>query len=245
MDINKIIKISEFLDKKGIHKEADKLDALIKVAQYVTLPSAFKPTELSTGNPFIDNLTKGLAESSFGYQAAGDNQYNMTGAYKSKFGPSGPLVLPTLTPKQQAKMESEGRYEDIANIMMRGGLQVEEYVRKYNDKLIGLSTMFRQYNQPNVSPEMKKQFFSNVPSTAASLVMQDLSVKPIKEWDARINEYMSLINKEAAPYVANFKQSIKQALNERAMDIRFKNPSQYAALLKDRDWKALTNKYGV
>lgn len=243
MNINKIIKISEFLDKKGIHKEADKLDTLIKVAQYVTLPSGYKPEQTSTGNLFIDNLTKGLEGSSFGYQAAGENQYNMTGAYKSKFGPSGPLVLPTLTPAQQAKMESEGRYQDIANIMMRGGLQVEEYVRKFNDKLIGLSTMFRQYNQPNVSPEMKKQFFSNVPSTAASLVMQDLSVKPIKEWDARINEYMSLISKEASPFVANFKQALKQALSERAMDIRYKNPSQYADLLKDKDWKALTKKY--
>ena len=80
MDINKIIKISEFLDKKGIHKEADKLDTLIKVAQYVTLPSGLKPTESSTGNPFIDNLTKGLDGISFGYQAAVDNQYNMTGA---------------------------------------------------------------------------------------------------------------------------------------------------------------------
>jgi hypothetical protein len=245
MNIDKIIRISEFLDKKGIYKEADKLDALVKVAQYVSLPSGYRPTETSSGNPFIDNLTKGLEGSSFGYQAAGNNQYNMTGAYKSKYGPEGPLVLPTLTPAQQAKMEAEGRYQDIANIMMRGGFQVENYLRNTNDKLIGLSTLMRQYNQSNVSPEYKKQFFANMPSTAASLAMQDLSVKPLSEWDDRINEYMEIVSKEAAPYLANFKQSIKQALTQRALDIRYKNPSQYAALLKDKNWKALSVKFGV
>jgi hypothetical protein len=245
MDINKIIKISEFLDMKGIHKEADKLDSLIKVAQYVTLPSGSKPTELSTGNPFIDNLTKGLGESSYGYQAAGDRQFNMTGAFKSKFGPSGPLVLPTLTPAQQAKMEQEGRYEDITNIMMRGGLQLEEYSRQGNERLIGLATLLSQYNQPNVSPDMKKQFFSNFPGTVSTLIMQDLSVRPLKQWDARIDEYLSVLSKKASPYMSNFRQAIKNALIQRVADIKYKSPSQYAALLKDKDWKAISSKYGV
>lgn len=245
MDINKIIKISEFLDKKGIHKEADKLDSLVKIAQYVTLPSNYKETQSEIPHPLLQGLRENLSGSSMGYGLAGDRQFNMTGAFKSKFGPSGPLVLPTLTPAQQAKMEQEGRFEDIANIMMRGGLQLEQYSRQGNERLIGLSTLLSQYNEPNVSPEMKKQFFSNFPGTVSTLITQDLAVRPLKEWDARINEYLAVLSKRASPYMANFKEAIKQALKERAADINYKNPSQYVELLKDKNWKALSSKYGV
>jgi hypothetical protein len=245
MNINKIIEISEFLDKYGIHEEADKLDSFIRVAQYVTLPSKSKNIEAPTGNSILDSMFKNMSQSSMGTQLADGRQYDMTGAYKSKFGPTGPLVLPTLTPAQQAKMEQEGRYQDIANIMMKGGLQVEKYSRLGNERLMGLATLLSQYNQPSVSPEMKKQFFSYFPSTVSSLITQDLGVRPLKEWDARINEYLAVLSKFASAYMPNFKNAIKEALAGRAAEINYQNPNQHAELLKDKNWKLLSNKYGV
>ncbi len=245
MNINKIIEISEFLDKNGIHEEADKLDSFIRIAQYVTLPSKSQNIEVNTGNSLLDSMFKNMSQSSMGSQFADGRQYDMTGAYKSKFGPSGPLVLPTLTPAQQAKMEQEGRYQDIANIMMKGGLQVEKYSRLGNERLMGLATLLSQYNQPNVSPEMKKQFFSYFPSTVSRLITQDLGVRPLKEWDARINEYLSVLGKYASAYMPNFKSAIKEALAGRVAEINYQNPNQHAELLKDKNWKLLSSKYGV
>lgn len=245
MNINKIIQVSEFLDRKGIHREADKLDSLIKVAQYVTLPSGYKEKSIDTGNTILDSMFKNLSQTSMGNYFADGRQYDLSGAYKSKFGPTGPLVLPTLTPAQQAKMEQQGRYEDIAGIMARGGMQLEAYSRLGNERLIGLATLLSQYNQPNVTPQMKKEFFTNFPNTVSRMITQDLAVRPLKEWDARINEYLAVLGKNAFAYMSNFKNAIRDALTDRAAEINYQNPSQHAKLLKDKDWKALASKYGV
>jgi hypothetical protein len=245
MNIDKIIQISEFLDKQGIHKEADKLDTLVKVAQYVTLPSGYKEKSIETGNTLLDSMFKNLSQTSMGNYFADGRQYDLSGAYKSKFGPSGPLVLPTLTPTQQAKMEQEGNYEGITKIMSRGGMQLEAYSRLGNERLIGLATLLSQYNQPNVTPQMKKEFFSFFPKTVSRMITQDLSVRPLNQWDARINEYMTVLGKHAFAYMANFKDAIREALTDRAAEINYQNPSQHVKLLKDKDWKALASKYGV
>jgi hypothetical protein len=43
----------------------------------------------------------------------------------------------------------------------------------------------------------------------------------------------------------NFKSAIKEALAGRAAEINYQNPNQHAELLKDKNWKLLSSKYGV
>jgi hypothetical protein len=45
--------------------------------------------------------------------------------------------------------------------------------------------------------------------------------------------------------MSNFNQGISEGLKDRALDIRYKSPSQYDKLLKDKDWQALSRKYNV
>jgi hypothetical protein len=245
MDYKKLFKILEFLDNQGKFSASDKVENFIKSAAYVDLPNMYPETKTDIPHTLLQGMFENLPQTSMGSQFAGGGQFGMQGAFKSKFGPNKPLVLPTLSPTQMMKMEKDGRYQDLQNIMMIGGMQLEKFSRQGNERLIGLSTLLSQYNSPSVSDKVKQQFFANFPSTVSSLMMQDLSVRPIKEWGSRIQEYSNVLQKNAPKYVSNFNQAISEALKNRAQDIRYKNQNQYANLLKDKDWQALSKKYNV
>ncbi len=245
MDYKKLFKISEFLESQGKFSAADKVENFIKSAAYVELPNMYPETKTELPHQLLQNMFSNISQTSMGSQFAEGGQVGMTGAYRSKFGPKKPLILPTLTPTQMMEMEKSGRYQDILNIMTSGGMQLEQYSRQGNERLIGLATLLSQYNSPSVSDKTKSQFFSYFPSTVSSLIMQDLSVRPLKEWGNRIQEYTSVLQKNAPKYMSNFTQAISEALKSRAEDIRYKSQSQYAQLLKDKDWQALARKYNV
>lgn len=245
MNFKKLLLLSQVLDSKGQFIIADKIEKFIKTSQSVKLPSMYEATTPDIPNELLGNMFKNISQTSMGSQFADGGQVGMTGTYRSKFGPKAPLVLPTLTPTQMMEMEKSGRYQDIANIMMLGGMQLEQYSRLGNERLIGLATLLSQYNQPNVSQKVKSQFFSYFPSTVSSLMMQDLSVRPLKDWAPRVQEYLNVLQKNAPKYMSNFNTAISEALLNHAMDIRYKNQNQYAALLKDKDWQALAAKFNV
>ena len=245
MNYRKLFKITQFLDNQGKFSAADKIESLIKSAAYVDLPNMYPETKTDIPHGILQGMFQNLSQTSMGNQFAGGRQYDMTGAFKSKYGPEKALILPTLSPTQMMQMEKDGRYQDLQNIMMIGGMRLEQFSRQGNERLVGLATLLSQYSNPSVSDKVKQQFFAYFPNTVSSLMMQDLSVRPMKEWNGRIQEYLNVLQKNAPKYMSNFNQAISEALKNRALDIRYKNPSQYAKLLKDKDWKALSSKYNV
>ena len=245
MNYKKLFKITQFLDNQGKFSAADKIENLIKSAAYVDLPNMYPETKTDIPHGILQGMFQNLPQTSMGSQFAGGGQFGMQGAFKSKYGPDKALVLPTLSPTQMMQMEKDGRYQDLQNIMMIGGMQLEQYSRQGNERLVALATLLSQYNSPSVSDKVKQQFFANFPSTVSSLMMHDLSVRPIKEWNNRIQEYLNILQKNAPKYMSNFNQGISEGLKDRALDIRYKSPSQYAKLLKDKDWQSLSRKYNV
>ena len=97
-----------------------------------------------------------LSSSAFGNYLARGRQYDRFGPYRSDFGPNAPAILPTLSPSQFAKMEQEGRFQDIFDLQLLGGMKAQNYLALTNENLIGLSTLIAQYARPEVSQNVKK-----------------------------------------------------------------------------------------
>jgi hypothetical protein len=242
--MKKFVKISNFLDKLGFYAQADKVDQLIKVAQFARMPSQYEPTGMpQTNNPLIDSALSNLGQSAFGYELAGGRQYKRDSPYKSDIGPSGPAILPTLSPTEFAKMEQQGRFQDIFDIQLRGGLQAQNYLAQSNENLIGLSTLISQYADPKVNQNVKQSFFENVlPGTISRLIAQDLEVRPFTQWSQRLEEYINILGKSAPNQMSKIRASISAAFSTILKNKSFENQAVANQLKNDPKWKALSEK---
>lgn len=247
MNIRKIIKISQVLDNVGLYDQADKFDSFVRIAQFAKMPSQYEPTEApKTGNPLIDAALSNMGNSAFGYQLAGERQFSRTSPYKSDFGPSGPAVLPTLTPTQFAQMEKDGRFQDLFNIQLMGGMQAQNYLAMSNENLIGLSTLISQYANPKVNENVRKAFFMYVlPGTISKMVAQDLESRPLAQWNKRLQEFFTVLSKSAPNQVPIIKSAIKKSLETIIKYKTYTSPSSYDLFRKDPEFKSLIKKYDI
>lgn len=245
MNLKKIVKISKLLDNKGLFAIADKIDQFVKVAQYAKVPSQYESTPFPrTGNPLIDAAFTDLKNSAFGYQLAGGNQFERTSPYKSEFGPSGPAILPTLSPEEFAQMEKEGRFQEIFNLQMQGGLQAQNYLALTNENLIGLADVIRKYSQ--ASKNVRESFFNYVlPGTISTMVSQDLEVRPIAQWSSRLNEYLSVLGDAAPSQISMIRNSIGSALNAIMKNKKFESKAAFNQLTNDPKWKSLSKDLNI
>lgn len=243
----KFIKISNILDKIGFYNEADKLDKFVKLAQYAKMPSQYEPTQFPrTGNPLIDSAFTDLKNSAFGYHLAGENQYDMKSPYKSEFGPTGPSVLPTLSPEQFAQMEKEGRFQEIFDLQMQAGMQAQNYLALSNENLIGLSTLISKYANPNVSKNVRESFFNYVlPNTITKMITQDLEVRPIAQWSDRLNELLTVLRKTAPNQVLKINVAVRSALNSMLDEKDFDNRQLANEMRNNPKWKQLSNELNL
>lgn len=247
MNIQKIIKISQVLDNLGFYDKADKFDKFVKIAQFAKMPSQYEATEApQTGNPLIDAAFKNLSNSAFGYQLAGERQYDRKSPYKSEFGPSGPAILPTLTPSQFAQMEKEGRFQELFDLQMYGGMQAQNYLAMSNENLIGLSTLISQYANPKVSENVRKSFFMYVlPGAISNMVSQDLESRPLSQWAQRLKEFETVLTKSAPNQLSLIKDSIKQSLNKIIRNKTYTNKAAFDTFSKDPQFKSVMKQYDV
>jgi hypothetical protein len=242
--MKKFVKISNFLDKLGFYAQADKLDQFVKIAQYARMPSQYEPTGMpQTNNPLIDSALSNLGQSAFGYELAGGRQYKRDSPYKSDIGPTGPAILPTLSPTEFAKMEQEGRFQDIFDIQLQGGMQAQNYLAQSNENLIGLSTVISQYADPKVNENVRQSFFQNVlPGTISRLIAQDLEVRPFTQWSQRLEEYLNILGKSAPNQISQIKSSISSAFKTILRNKAFENQTVANQLKNDPRWKSLSEK---
>ena len=245
--MKKFVKVSNFLDKLGLYAQADKIDQFIKIAQFAKMPSQYEPTgRIRTNNPLIDTALTNLSDSAFGYELAGQRQFKKDSPYKSEFGPSGPLILPTLTPTQFAKMEQEGRFQDIFDLQLEGGMRAQNYMALSNENLISLSTVISQYADPRVNKNVRETFFKNVlPITISRMVAQDLEVRPFTQWSSRINEFLGILGKSAPTQMSVIRQAVSKALNTVLENRAFNNETTANQMKEDPRWKALSEQLDI
>jgi hypothetical protein len=247
MNIRKIIKISQVLDNVGLYDQADKFDSFVRIAQFAKMPSQYGATEApKTGNPLIDAALSNMSNSAFGYQLGGERQFSRTSPYKSDFGPSGPAVLPTLTPTQFAQMEKEGRFQDLFDLQLMGGMQAQNYLAMSNENLIGLSTLISQYADPKVNENVRKSFFMYVlPGTITKMISQDLASRPLAQWNQRLQEFLNVLTKSAPNQVQIIRQSIKKSLETIVKDKMYTSESSFDLFRKNPEFKSLMKNYDI
>jgi hypothetical protein len=107
LNLSKLTKIASYFDQQGKYALADKVENLIKTSQNLlpTLPGEYEPTGAPrTGNPLIDGLFQNMSDTAAGSMFAGLDMFDRFSPFKSKYGPEGASILPTLTPAQFAEL---------------------------------------------------------------------------------------------------------------------------------------------
>jgi hypothetical protein len=245
--MKKFVKISNFLDKLGFYSQADKVDQFVKIAQFARMPSQYEPTGMpQTNNPLIDSALSNLGQSAFGYELAGGRQFKRDSPYKSDIGPTGPAILPTLSPTQFAKMEQEGRFQDIFDIQLQGGMQAQNYLAQSNENLIGLSTVISQYADPKVNDNVRQSFFQNVlPGTISRIIAQDLEVRPFTQWSQRLEEYLNILGKSAPNQMPLIRKSISSSFETILKNKAFENQALANQIKQDPKWNSLSKQLNL
>lgn len=248
-NINNLSKVAKLLDDKGKYLLSDKVDNLIKVSQNLmpTLPTDYAPTSApSTGNPFIDSMYQNMSDTAAGSQFAGGKMYDRFSPYKSKYGPTGPAVLPTITPMQLAELsKTEKGRQYLAQLQMKGGLQAAMYENLSNVGLISFGKFIEQNLAPGVSQERKQVFLNDVlPGTLTTQISNIITRFPINEWQNRLNEF-STVASGYPQYSSKINNSINSAVKSAIDNIRYHDPVQYEKIIKDPKFKPFMAKYKI
>lgn len=243
-NLNKLVKIAEILDNSGNFAVSDKIDNLIKTSQnlFGTMPGDFEPTSApQTGHRLIDMQFEDMGD------AAGSlfGEFRFS-PYKSNYGPSGPKVLPTLTPAQfaeLAKTERGRRY--IAQMQMSGALEGANYMNLSNEGIRNIRQFVKMNLSTGVSRERQQEFLNNIlPTTMKDQIARVLQTFPVNQWSGRIAEFTSLAN-EVPQYSNQIKNLVNNAVKSALGSMKRSNEEQYNKIALDPKFKDFSNKFSV
>lgn len=248
-NISKLVKIANLLDQNGKYSLSDKVEDLIKTSQNLlpTLPGDYETTgPPSTGNPLIDSMYTGLRDSAAGSAFAGGEMYDMTSPYKSKYGPQGPAILPTLTPAQFAQLsKTEKGREYLAQMQLAGGMKAQQFMNLSNVGFVSFGKFIAQNLAPGVATERKQEFLNNVlPGTISAQVSNLLSKFPINQWQPRLEELYTVSNK-VPDYSSQLKKMINQSVKSALSNLKYHDPKYYDKIVEDPKYKGFADKYDV
>lgn len=246
---NNLVKIASILDKKGNYTLSDKIENLIKVSQSLlsTLPGDYEPTGAPrTGNPLIDSMYQNMSDTAAGSQFAGGEMYDRTSPYKSKYGPAGPGILPTLTPMQFAELsKTEKGRQILTQMQLSGGMKAQQFMNLSNVGFVSFGKFIAQNLAPGVAQERKQQFVNTVlPGTISTQVSNLLTRFPINEWQPRLDEFFRVAN-SVPDYSSQLKKMINESVKSGLDNLRYQDNSNYLKIISDPKYKQFADKYGV
>ena len=248
-NISKLTKIAQFLDQKGKYLLSDKVENLIKTSQNLlpTMPGDYEPTGApKTGNPLIDSMYENMSDTAAGSQFAGGKMYDRFSPYKSKFGPQGPGILPTLTPAQFAEFsKTEKGRKYLAQMQLAGGLKAQEFMNLSNVGFISFGKFISQNLAPGVAQDRKQEFLNNIlPGTISAQVSNLLTRMPIYQWQPKLNEFFQVAN-SVPDYSSQLKNMINQSVKSALENLKYHDADNYARITKDPKYKEFSSKYGI
>jgi hypothetical protein len=248
-NLNKLTKIANYFDQKGKYALADEVENLIKTSQNLlpTLPGEYEATGAPrTGNPFIDGLFTNMSDSAAGSMFAGGDMYDRFSPYKSKYGPEGPSVLPTLTPMQFAELsKTEKGRKYLAQMQLSSGNKAQNFMNQSNVGFKSFGKFISQNLDPSVAQERRQEFVNNVlPGTISTQVSNLLTKFPIYEWQPRLNEFFMVAN-SVPDYSSQLKNMINQSVKSALQNLKYQDAKQYAKIVKDPKYNSFSSKYGV
>ena len=249
-NLSKLTKVANYLDQQGKYTLADKLENLIKTSQLnllPTLPGDYEATGFPrTGNPFIDGLFRDMGDSASGSMFAGGEMFDKDAPFKSKYGPKGPSILPTLTPTQFAEFSKteEGR-KYLAQMQLQSGMKAQNFMNQSNVGFASFGKFIAQNLAPGVAQDRKQEFVNNIlPGTISSILSNLLTRFPINEWQPRLDEMFSIAN-SVPEYSFKIKSTINQAVRSALQNLKYQDTKQYSKIVKDPKYKQFSDKFGV
>jgi hypothetical protein len=246
-NLNKLTKIANYLDQQGKYELADKVGNLIKTSQNLlpTLPGEYEPTGgLITGNPFIEGLFRNMGDSASGSMFAGGDMFDKSSPYKSKYGPKGPSVLPTLTPAQFAEFsKTEKGRKYLAQMQLSSGMKAQNFMNLSNVGFASFGKFVAQNLAPGVANERKQEFVNNIlPGTIGTQVSNLLTRFPLYEWQPRLDEFFKIAN-SVPDYSSQLKNMINQSVKSALQNLKYQDSAQYSKIVKDPKFKDFSNKF--
>ena len=247
-NLSKFVRIAEILDKAGKFAISDKLDNVIKTSQnlFGTMPGEYAPTgPPKTGNPIIDMLYTDMSDAA-GSPFAGGGMFDRFSPYKSKYGPSGPKVLPTLTPAQFAELsKTEQGRKYITQMQLTGAQEGAQFMNLSNVGLVSLGKFIAQNLAPGVARERQQEFLNNIlPTTISEQVSRVLQTFPVNQWNGRLSELASVAN-ETPQYSNQIKSLVNNSVKSALGTLKRSNQEQYNKIVKDPKYKDFATKFNV
>ncbi len=249
-NLNKLTKVANYFDQQGKYALADKVENLIKTSQLnllPTLPGDYEATGFpTTGNPFIDGLFRNMGDSAAGSMFAGDKMFDKNAPFRSKYGPEGPSVLPTLTPTQFAEFsKTEKGRKYLAQMQLQSGQKAQNFMNLSNVGFASFGKFIAQNLAPGVAQDRKQEFVNNIlPGSISSILSNLLTRFPIYEWQPRLNEMLSIAN-TVPDYSSQIKNMINQSVKSALQNLKYQDSQQYAKIVKDPKYKQFSDKFGA
>jgi hypothetical protein len=246
-NINKLTRIANYLDQKGKYALSDQVENLIKTSQNMlpTLPGDYESTGApQTGNPLIDGMYKNMSDTAAGSQFAGGEMYDRFSPFKSKFGPEGPSILPTLTPAQFAELsKTEKGRKYLAQMQLSSGMKAQNFMNLSNVGFASFGKFVAQNLAPGVANERKQEFVNNIlPGTIGTQVSNLLTRFPLYEWQPRLDEFFKIAN-SVPDYSSQLKNMINQSVKSALQNLKYQDSAQYSKIVKDPKFKDFSNKF--
>jgi hypothetical protein len=248
-NLSKLFKIAQLLDQKGKYALSDKVENLIKTSQNMlpTQPGNSEATgPINTGNPLIDSMWRNMSDTAAGSGFAGGGMFDRFSPYKSKFGPEGPGILPTLTPAQFAELaKTEKGRKYLANMQLSGGLKAQEFMNLSNVGFVSFGKFIAQNLAPGVAQERKQEFVNNVlPGTISGQVSNLLTKLPISQWQPKLDEFFTAAN-QYPEYSFHINSLINQSVKSSLQNLKYHDADNYAKIIKDPKYKEFALRYHV
>jgi hypothetical protein len=248
-NLNKIIKIAQLFDQQGRYALSDKIENFIKTSQNLlpTLPGDYEGTgSPMTGNPLIDSIFQNMSDSAAGSQFAGGKMYDRFSPFKSKFGPTGPGILPTLTPKQFAELsKTEKGRAYLAQMQLSGAMKAQQFMNLSNVGFVSFGKFIAQNLAPGVAQERKQEFVNNIlPGTISGQVSNLLTRLPVSQWEPKLGEFFTVAN-EYPEYSSQLRNMINSSVKSALGNLKYQDPVNYAKIIADPKYKPFAKKYGV
>jgi hypothetical protein len=248
-NLNKLTKVANYLDQQGKYALSDKVENLIRTSQNLlsTLPGEYEATGAPrTGNPLIDSLFQNMSDTAAGSMFAGGDMYDRFSPFKSKYGPEGPGILPTLTPAQFAELsKTEKGRKYLAQMQLSGGQKAQQFMNLSNVGFASFGKFVAQNLAPGVAQERKQEFVNNIlPGTISAQVSNLLTRLPIYEWQPRLDEFFKVAN-SVPDYSSQLKTMINQSVKSALQNLKYHDAENYTKIVKDPKYKQFASKYGV
>ena len=250
-DVDRLLKISNKLDKEGRYTLADSVFNLLKISQFSPTPTQLPTTQVD----LPESLRPFLSPETFK-----DNVFvnknvmrQIDAPYASKFGPDTPLVFNTMTPTQYAELERTGKLQQILDIQSAQGAAALKYLASTGADIQGLGALIGQWSKaPN---QNNKVIVENaIATTAAQAVVDAITAATVgrnkfnfNEWQMKLNEISGQINRYPAPLARAILQGINTGLRRQLSKLSTQAPDVLRRSISrsNPDWMSFASQHGL